>query len=171
LGPEEGWPDAPSHVCRGGPPEALAFCCPPVKPCPIFQALEKAGLDPDEYVKRKREFAEKTPLKAGDKTCFGSLVWCCKITKPCPLRDAAIEQAGLTPNEYMWWKKQLAEYLLGRKDLDEILEEAESVDEDVVETVAEAAGVSQEEARKALKEAKGDPVKAVKLLKSRREEE
>ncbi|MHC1580262.1 methanogenesis marker 9 domain-containing protein [Methanopyrus sp.] len=171
MGPEEGWPDAPPHVCRGGPPEALAFCCPPVKPCPIFQALRKAGLDPEEYVERKKKFAEKTPLKAGEETCFGSLVWCCKVTKPCPLRDAAMNRAGLTPNEYMWWKKQLAEYLLGRKDLDEILEEARSVDEDTVQAVAEAADVSEEEARRALEEADGDPVKAVKLLKSRRERE
>ncbi len=171
---EKGWPDAPSHVCRGGPPEALAFCCPPIKPCPIFRALEEAGLSPEEYVRKKKEFAEKTPLKAGRNTCFGSLVWCCKASKPCPLRDATLARIGMDHGEYMWWKKKLAEYLLGEKDLDEILEEYEKggkaeIDEETVKAVVEAAGVSEEDAKKALKEAGGDPVKAVKILKTKGE--
>ncbi|WP_456477297.1 methanogenesis marker 9 domain-containing protein [Methanopyrus sp.] len=165
---KEGWPDAPSHVCRGGPPEALAFCCPPVKPCPIFHALDEADLDTEEYVRRKKEFAKKTPLGSGKNTCFGSLVWCCKITKPCPLRDSTLQRIGMSPEEYMWWKKKLSEYLLGKKDLEEILRETKESEPDdkTVEAVAEAAGVSEEEARRALEEADGDPVRAVKLLKS-----
>ena len=30
------WENSPSHICRGGDVRGLAFCCPPVKPCPIM---------------------------------------------------------------------------------------------------------------------------------------
>ncbi len=84
------WDDAPSHVCRGGDKRALAFCCPPVKPCPIIYALEDAKLTPQDYIEIKEKFGEKTKLGRGEGTCFGSLVWCCKPSKPCPLRDEGV---------------------------------------------------------------------------------
>ncbi|ABK14556.1 MAG: methanogenesis marker 9 domain-containing protein [Methanothrix sp.] len=107
-----GWYNAPKHICAGGDLRGLAFCCPPVKPCPVHGALKRLGITPEEFVKRKLELARGTPLEKGDGTCFGSLIWCCKITKPCYLRDAALRRAGLTPKEYMVLKRKVAEGLL-----------------------------------------------------------
>ncbi|MCQ8902862.1 MAG: methanogenesis marker 9 domain-containing protein [Methanothrix sp.] len=107
-----GWYNAPKHICAGGDLRGLAFCCPPVKPCPVHGALKRLGMTPDEFVRRKLELARGTPLEKGDGTCFGSLIWCCKITKPCYLRDVALRRAGLTPKEYMILKRRVAEGLL-----------------------------------------------------------
>ena len=85
------WEDAPSHICRGGDKRGLAFCCPPVKPCPILNALDEVNLTPQEYIDIKTEFAKETKLGEGTGTCFGSLVWCCKPSKPCPLRDITLK--------------------------------------------------------------------------------
>jgi putative methanogenesis marker domain 9 len=103
-----GWYNAPKHICAGGDLRGLAFCCPPVKRCPVLGALKRAGMTTEEFVERKLAFAEGTPLKYGEGTCFGSLVWCCKITKPCYLRDAALARIGLSKKDYMAWKKRLA---------------------------------------------------------------
>lgn len=107
-----GWYNAPKHICAGGDLRGLAFCCPPVKPCPVHAALKRLGITPEEFVRRKLELARGTPLEKGDGTCFGSLIWCCKITKPCYLRDAALRRAGLTPKEYMILKRRVAEGLM-----------------------------------------------------------
>ncbi len=107
-----GWYNAPKHICSGGDLRGLAFCCPPVKHCPVLGALKKAGITPDKFVEKKLRLAKGTPLEKGDGTCFGSLVWCCKITKPCYLRDAALARIGLSGREYMALKKKLAEDLL-----------------------------------------------------------
>ena len=95
------WEDAPSHVCRGGDKRAMAFCCPPVKPCPIVFALEDAGISAQEYVEIKENFGKKTRLGEGEGTCFGSLVWCCKPSKPCPLRDMVLRRINMSTDEYM----------------------------------------------------------------------
>ncbi len=107
-----GWYNAPKHICSGGDLRGLAFCCPPVKHCPVLGALKKAGISPDEFVEKKLRYARGTPLEKGDGTCFGSLTWCCKITKPCYLRDAALARIGLSGREYMALKRKLAEDLL-----------------------------------------------------------
>ncbi len=109
-----GWYNAPKHICAGGDLRGLAFCCPPVKHCPVLGAIKKLGMTPEEFVYRKLAFAKGTPLEKGDGTCFGSLVWCCKITKLCFLRDAAMERIGLSATEYMRLKKKLAEELLAK---------------------------------------------------------
>lgn len=115
-GQMSGWYNAPKHICAGGDLRGLAYCCPPVKGCPVFGALKRAGLTPEEFVRRKVRFAAGTPLEDGEGTCFGSLVWCCKITKPCYLRDAALKRAGLSGREYMEYKRRLAEELLRPSD-------------------------------------------------------
>jgi putative methanogenesis marker domain 9 len=107
-----GWYNAPKHICSGGDLRGLAFCCPPVKHCPLLGALKKTGMSPEEFVEKKLSLARGTPLQHGDGTCFGSLVWCCKITKPCYLRDAALSRIGLSGPEYMALKKKLAEDIL-----------------------------------------------------------
>jgi putative methanogenesis marker domain 9 len=109
-----GWYNAPKHICAGGDLRGLAFCCPPVKHCPVLGALKKLGMAPEEFVERKLELARGTMLERGEGTCFGSLVWCCKISKPCYLRDAVLERIGLSGREYMALKKKLAEDLLRR---------------------------------------------------------
>lgn len=110
---EMGWYNAPKHVCRGeGDLRGLAFCCLPVKPCPVHMYIEKLGLTAQEFADIKMEFARNTPLEFGDSTCFGSLAWCCKITKACPLRDGVMDTIGLSGAEYMKLKKQMAEYIL-----------------------------------------------------------
>ncbi|HWQ19889.1 MAG TPA: methanogenesis marker 9 domain-containing protein [Methanotrichaceae archaeon] len=106
-----GWYNAPKHICSGGDLRGLAFCCPPVKSCPVLGALKRAGISPDEFVERKLKLAKGTPLQYGDGTCFGSLVWCCKITKPCFMRDATLRKIGLSGREYMELKRKLAEDL------------------------------------------------------------
>lgn len=113
LQKEIGWYNAPKHVCRGeGDLRGLAFCCLPVKPCPVHSNIKKIGLSAKEFADIKMEFAKGTPLEYGDSTCFGSLVWCCKITKMCPLRDGVLETIGLSDAEYMKLKKGLADYIL-----------------------------------------------------------
>jgi TIM-barrel protein len=113
LQKEIGWYNAPKHVCRGeGDLRGLAFCCLPVKPCPVHSNIKKIGLSAKEFADIKMEFAKGTPLEYGDSTCFGSLVWCCKITKMCPLRDGVLETIGLSDAEYMKLKRELADYIL-----------------------------------------------------------
>ena len=56
------WEDAPSHICRGGDVRGLAFCCPPVKPCPVLNALEEVNLTPQEYIQIKKEFGRNKRL-------------------------------------------------------------------------------------------------------------
>jgi putative methanogenesis marker domain 9 len=107
-----GWYNAPKHICSGGDLRGMAFCCPPVKNCPLLGALKKVGISPEEFVERKLALTKGTPLEPGDGTCFGSLAWCCKITKPCFMRDAVLDRHGIAPDEYMRLKKKLAEDLL-----------------------------------------------------------
>lgn len=107
-----GWYNAPKHICSGGDLRGLAFCCPPVKHCPVLGALHRAGIAPEEFVDRKIRLAKGTPLEGGEGTCFGSLVWCCKASKPCYLREAALRRAGLSNRDYMNLKRKLAEQLL-----------------------------------------------------------
>ncbi|MDG6243480.1 MAG: methanogenesis marker 9 domain-containing protein [Methanolobus sp.] len=108
-----GWYNAPKHVCRGeGDLRGLAFCCLPVKPCPVHNNIKKLGYTAQEFADIKMEFARGNMLEYGDSTCFGSLAWCCKISKPCFLRDGVLETLGVTDAEYMRLKKELADHLL-----------------------------------------------------------
>lgn len=149
------WEDSPSHVCRGGDKRALAFCCPPVKPCPVIYALEDAELTAQKYIEIKEKFAEKTKLGQGEGTCFGSLVWCCKPSKPCPLRDMVMRRIDMSVDEYMDLKKQLSEELVGQQG---------SNTKENVKTLSETFNVTEEEAFKVLKECDNDIKKAAKLL-------
>jgi putative methanogenesis marker domain 9 len=109
-----GWYNAPKHICAGGDLRGLAFCCPPVKNCPIHGALKKLGMTPEEFAKRKQQIARGTILDQEVDTCFGSLIWCCKITKPCYMRDAALRRLRISEAEYMVLKKNVAERLLNK---------------------------------------------------------
>ena len=108
-----GWYNAPKHVCRGeGDLRGLAFCCLPVKPCPVHNNIKKLGYSAQEFADTKMEFVKGTMLEYGDSTCFGSLAWCCKISKRCYLRDGVLETLGLSDAEYMRLKKELADYII-----------------------------------------------------------
>jgi len=150
------WEDSPSHVCRGGDKRALTFCCPPVKPCPIIYALEDAKLTPQDYIRIKEKFADKTRLGHGEGTCFGSLVWCCKPSKPCPLRDMVMRRIDMTEDEYMQLKKQLSEELVGMSP--------SSVKESV-KALSETFNVDEEEANQVLQECGNDLKTAIKVLR------
>lgn len=150
------WEDSPSHVCRGGDKRALTFCCPPVKPCPIIYALEDAKLTPQDYIRIKEKFGEKTRLGHGEGTCFGSLVWCCKPSKPCPLRDMVMRRIDMTEDEYMRLKKQLSEELVGMSP--------SSVKESV-KALSETFNVDEEEANQVLQECGNDLKTAIKVLR------
>ncbi|MDR0900444.1 MAG: methanogenesis marker 9 domain-containing protein [Methanobrevibacter sp.] len=150
------WDDAPSHVCRGGDSRALAFCCPPVKPCPILHALEDVKISPQEYMDIKENFAKKTRLSEGAGTCFGSLVWCCKPSKPCPLRDMVLKNIDMSVEEYLDLKKQLSEELVGN-DKDN--------GEENINALVDAFSISKEEAIKVLQNCDNDLRMAVKLLR------
>lgn len=151
------WDDAPSHICRGGDVRGLAFCCPPVKPCPVMNALREVGITPQEFLEIKQKFARETRLGEGPATCFGSLVWCCKTSKPCPLRDMTLNQIKMTEDEYMTLKKQLSE---------EILKAGKPKDNSAeAMALAETFNISVEEAKKTLEDCDNDLRMAVKLLK------
>ncbi|HII80702.1 MAG TPA: methanogenesis marker 9 domain-containing protein [Methanosarcina sp.] len=107
-----GWYNAPKHVCSEGDFRALAFCCLPVKHCPVHGKYKKLGYTAEEFARTKMEFARGTMLEYGEDTCFGSLVWCCKITKPCWIRDGVLNTIGLSDAEYMKLKEKLAKYVL-----------------------------------------------------------
>ncbi|MFU8767781.1 MAG: methanogenesis marker 9 domain-containing protein [Candidatus Methanoperedens sp.] len=107
-----GWYNAPKHICGGGDLRALAFCCPPVKPCAVHAALKQVGLMPQEFTNLKLGFSRGTAIESGEGTCFGSMAWCCKITKPCFLRDSVLERTKLSDVEYMIIKKKLSEHIL-----------------------------------------------------------
>lgn len=111
---EFGWYNAPKQLCRGGDVRALTFCCLPVKDCPLLPILSKLGLSREEYVDLKREAVQGTQLQDGQYTCFGSLAWCCKASSPCLLRDATLEQMGLSKKEYMQRKRELSRTIMGR---------------------------------------------------------
>ncbi|NMA89168.1 MAG: methanogenesis marker 9 domain-containing protein [Methanoculleus bourgensis] len=111
---EGGWYNAPKQLCRGGDIRALAFCCMPVKPCPLLPALEKVGISREDYLKLKQNAVKGTPLEGGKSTCFGSLAWCCKISSPCMFRNMTLEQIGLSAREYMRCKHHLAGEIMHR---------------------------------------------------------
>ncbi|MDR3063250.1 MAG: methanogenesis marker 9 domain-containing protein [Methanobrevibacter sp.] len=150
------WDDAPSHVCRGGDSRALAFCCPPVKPCPVLYALEDVNMSPQEYMDIKTEFGRNTRLKEGAGTCFGSLVWCCKTSKPCPLRDRIMRSIDMDENEYLTLKKQLSEKLVSTK---------KDYTQEHIKLLVESFNVNEEEAKKVLSDSNNDVKIAAKLLK------
>jgi tRNA-dihydrouridine synthase B len=111
---EHGWYNSPKQLCRGGDIRALAFCCMPVKNCPLIPTLGKIGLRREEYVAMKERAVAGTPLQGGAQTCFGSLAWCCKDSSPCMFREMAIAQEGLTSREYMRRKRILSEQIMGQ---------------------------------------------------------
>jgi TIM-barrel protein len=109
---DHGWYNAPKQLCRGGDIRALAFCCMPVKSCPLIPTLEKIGFRKDDYLNFKLDSVKGTPLEAGAQTCFGSLAWCCKDSSPCMFRDMTIREAGLSSREYMRHKHQLSDKIM-----------------------------------------------------------
>jgi TIM-barrel protein len=111
---EFGWYNAPKQLCRGGDVRALTFCCLPVKDCPLLPTLAKLGLSREEYVDLKREAVQGTRLQDGPYTCFGSLAWCCKASSPCLLRDATLEQMGISKKDYMEKKRELSRAIMAR---------------------------------------------------------
>ena len=111
---EDGWYNSPKQLCRGGDIRALAFCCMPVKECPLIPTLARVGLPKEEYIRLKLDSVKNTPLDGGDHTCFGSLAWCCKISSPCMFRDMTLSQIGLKKKEYMRLKRELSDTLMSR---------------------------------------------------------
>lgn len=111
---EEGWYNSPKQLCRGGDLRALAFCCMPVKECPLIPALSRVGLSKDEYVQLKLDSVKGTPLEGGPHTCFGSLAWCCKTSSPCMFRDMTLAQDGIPKKEYMRRKRELSDTIMSR---------------------------------------------------------
>ncbi len=113
LADEQGWYNSPKQLCRGGDIRSLAFCCMPVKSCPLIPTLEKIGMSRDRYIALKQESVRGTPLEGGAQTCFGSLAWCCKTSSPCMFRDITLQQMGLSKREYMQAKRRLSDRIMG----------------------------------------------------------
>lgn len=111
---QTGWYNAPKHICSGGDDRALTFCCLPVKRCALMRVLRRYGVTPQEFADLKVELSRGTPLELGDNTCFGTLIWCCKLTKPCFMRDAVLDQIGISGARYMKLKKHLSEAIRQR---------------------------------------------------------
>ncbi|MCL2460841.1 MAG: methanogenesis marker 9 domain-containing protein [Euryarchaeota archaeon] len=108
---ETGWYNVPKQLCRGGDIRALAFCCPPVKPCPLIPYLKEIGLSPQEFIDMKTAGAG-LPLMEGEGTCFGTLIFCCKLSTPCFARDLALRRASMSKATFMKEKRALADKLL-----------------------------------------------------------
>ena len=111
---EEGWYNAPKQLCRGGDIRALAFCCMPVKECPLIPTLARIGIPREEYIQMKLGAVRGTPLDHGSQTCFGSLAWCCKNSTPCMFRAMTLKQHNISPKEYMRLKRELSETIMSR---------------------------------------------------------
>lgn len=111
---ESGWYNSPKQLCRGGDIRSLAFCCMPVKRCPLIPFLDKIGVTPKEYHDYKVESVAGTKLSPGESTCFGSLAWCCKSSTPCMFRDLSLKREQLSHREYMRSKRRLSEQIMKR---------------------------------------------------------
>ena len=109
---EHGWYNSPKQLCRGGDIRSLAFCCMPVKPCPLLPALEKLKISPQEFVTLKMGSVKDTILEGGTGTCFGSLAYCCKDSTPCMFRDGTLKQAGVKKTIYMQQKRELSRKIM-----------------------------------------------------------
>jgi tRNA-dihydrouridine synthase B len=109
---EEGWYNSPKQLCRGGDIRSLAFCCMPVKECPLIPTLTRMGVTKESYIRLKQDAVKGTQLETGQQTCFGSLCWCCKTSSPCMFRDMTIKQIGLSKKEYMRLKRDLSDTLM-----------------------------------------------------------
>lgn len=157
-----GWPDAPAHVCRGGDARGLAFCCPPVKPCPVHMKLQEIGVSPQDFVKIKEDFGKKTKLGVGASTCFGSLIWCCKASKPCPLRDMELQANGISHDEYMSLKKQLADEILKYSNINTV-----EYSQSDIQSLADTFNISFDEAKNELEASGNDLKTAIKNLRLR----
>ncbi|HJJ29043.1 MAG TPA: methanogenesis marker 9 domain-containing protein [Methanocorpusculum sp.] len=114
-----GWYNAPKQLCRGGDIRSLAFCCMPVKSCPLLPFLEKIGLSREEYLELKKVLTADTLLAEGSHTCFGSLAWCCKTSTPCMFREMTTQAIGLKNDAYMDLKRRLGtqvmNYVFGKQ--------------------------------------------------------
>jgi TIM-barrel protein len=111
---EEGWYNSPKQLCRGGDIRALAFCCMPVKECPLIPTLSRMGLPKEDYIRLKLDTVKGTPLEEGKQTCFGSLAWCCKTSSPCMFRDMTLKQQNISKKEYMRMKRELSDTIMNR---------------------------------------------------------
>jgi len=111
---EEGWYNAPKQLCRGGDIRSLAFCCMPVKECPLIPTLARINMPREDYIRMKMEGVNGTPLDDGKQTCFGSLAWCCKTSSPCMFRDMTLKHVGLSKKEYMRLKRDLSDTIVSR---------------------------------------------------------
>jgi tRNA-dihydrouridine synthase B len=109
---EQGWYNAPKQLCRGGDLRAFAFCCMPVKDCPLLPALKRINMSRNDYIVLKQESVRNTLLEEGEHTCFGSLAWCCKISTPCMFRDLTLQKVGLSKSDYMRYKHRLSEKIM-----------------------------------------------------------
>ncbi len=111
---QEGWYNAPKQLCRGGDIRALAFCCMPVKECPLIPTLARIGMPREDYIQMKLEAVKGTPLEHGSQTCFGSLAWCCKNSSPCMFRNMTLKRHDISTKEYMRLKRELSEKIMSR---------------------------------------------------------
>ena len=109
---ETGWYNAPKQLCRGGDLRALAFCCMPVKECPLLPTLKGLHMEREAYVDLKRRAVAGTPLQDGAHTCFGSLAWCCKSSTPCMFRDMTLKNLNIQKTDYMKNKRRLSEKIM-----------------------------------------------------------
>ncbi|HJJ54618.1 MAG TPA: methanogenesis marker 9 domain-containing protein [Methanocorpusculum sp.] len=107
-----GWYNAPKQVCRGGDYRGLAFCCMPIKQCPLLPTLSAIGMEYQAYVDLKTQAVAGTMLESGNSACFGSLAYCCKSSTPCMFRDMSLMEAGLSKPEYMRLKRNLSETIM-----------------------------------------------------------
>jgi len=108
---EHGWYNAPKQLCRGeiSEPRILLHAC---QELPAASHARQAWASREEYLSFKQRAVAGTPLEPGAQTCFGSLAWCCKDSSPCMFREMTLAQYGLSSQEYMRQKKQLADKIV-----------------------------------------------------------
>lgn len=107
-----GWYNAPKQLCRGGDLRSLAFCCMPIKQCPLLPTLSKIDMSKEHYLELKTKAVEGNELSHGAHTCFGSLAFCCKSSTPCMFREMTLKTLNIENSRYMKLKRDLSEAIM-----------------------------------------------------------
>lgn len=94
------------NVCGGGTLCAIVYCCP--HDCPIRNvALRRLGIEKSKYLEVKNRLGIRH-----DGVCWKNLAYCCSPLKPCPKRDHALQELGMSLEDYLRYKAELLEELL-----------------------------------------------------------
>ncbi len=94
------------NICGGGTLCAIVYCCP--HDCPIRNlALKRLGISKSDYLWVKNRLGLR---HSG--VCWRNLAYCCSPLKPCSKRDSALQELGMSMDDYVKFKISILEELL-----------------------------------------------------------